>query len=71
MDLSTAVGLLIGIAWIAAITWVAGIFVFRHRRRAIRRGTYPVRLLPWYLGGTPEMPLNPPKEGQRTKRSRR
>jgi hypothetical protein len=68
---ATAAGVLIGLAWIGAIVLVVGVFVFRHRRRAIRRGTYPVRLLPWYLGGTPEMGAEPPREEHRTKSRRR
>ncbi len=66
-----AVGIAIAVGWIAAIFVVAGVLVFRHRRRAMERGTYPVRLLPWFLGGTPEMDVQPPRESHRIKRRRR
>jgi hypothetical protein len=62
------VGAALGIAWIVvvsgAIAWVG----LRLRRRSIERGNYPFRNLPWYLGGTPEMPLRPPDERESRKR---
>jgi hypothetical protein len=32
----------------------------RLRRRAMRRGQYPFRNLPWYLGGVPEVKVPEP-----------
>jgi len=63
-------GVLIGVAWIAIIVLVVGKLAFAGRRRAMRRGTYPVRLLPWFLGGTPEMPLPHSEDGRQTKSRR-
>lgn len=54
------VGIAVAILWIGivagSISWIGS----RLRARSIRRGNYPFRNLPWYLGGTPEMPLHPP-----------
>jgi len=45
----------VGVVWIVGISWVIGLLAMRGRRRALRRGTYPLRLLPWYLGGPPDV----------------
>ena len=66
-----AIGVAIAVGWIVAIVVVVGVYVLRHRRRAMEHGTYPVRLLPWFLGGTPEMSVPSPKESHRAKRRRR
>ncbi len=39
--------------------------------RSMKRGNYPLRDLPWYLGGTPDMPLDPPADGRAQRRRRR
>lgn len=54
-----ALGVLIGFGWIALVLAVAGLLAFRGRRRALRRGTYPLRILPWYLGGPPGSSADP------------
>lgn len=65
------IAVLVAVAWIGlvfgAIAWIG----LRLRRRSIRRGNYPVRILPWYLGGTPEMPLDPPDAEPRRRSERR
>ncbi len=69
--LVSAAGVAVGLVWIGAIVAAVRVLVFRHRARAIARGTYPVRVLPWYLGGTPEMPVASPPERPKAKRRRR
>lgn len=69
MDLSGAPGVLVLAAWLVLIVVVAGLLSRRLRRRAFRRGTYPLRLLPWYLGGPPKIDLDLPGE-QRSSRDR-
>ena len=46
-------GIVIALTWFALIVLVLGLVAFAVRRRALRRGTHPLRLLPWYLGGPP------------------
>lgn len=58
--------LAIGI-WLVAIVGVIGLLAFAGRRRAMRRGTIPLHLLPWYLGGTPEIKVDLPA-GTRSRR---
>jgi hypothetical protein len=53
--------LIVGILWLGV----------RLRARSMKRGNYPFRNLPWYLGGTPEMPLDPPADGRADARRRR
>jgi hypothetical protein len=48
-----------------------GALGIRLNRRGIRRGTYPLRNLPWYLGGVPDAKLDPPAESARERRRRR
>jgi len=43
----------------------------RLNRRGIRRGSYPLRNLPWYLGGVPDVKVDLPAEGTRERRRRR
>ncbi len=64
------VGVLIALAFVAAILGLIAYVGLRGRRRALRRGTHPLRLLPWYLGGPPETPLETPEEPKRTNRHR-
>ena len=65
------VGVALAVVWIGVVSVGVGWVSLRLRRRAIRRGTYPFRNLPWYLGGTPEMPLDPPNERHVSRRKRR
>jgi len=51
--LAGAFGILLALIWFAVIVLVLGLVAFALRRRAFRRGTPPLRLLPWYLGGPP------------------
>jgi len=62
-----AVSILFAAAVIGGILWL-GTFL---RARSMRRGNYPHRDLPWYLGGTPDMPLDPPADGRAAPRRRR
>ena len=52
--LAGAFGILLALTWFALIVVVLGLGAFALRRRAFRRGTHPLRLLPWYLGGPPK-----------------
>jgi hypothetical protein len=61
---------ILGVLWLGLIVAVVGFISLRLRRRSLRRGTWPVRIIPWYLGGTPEMPLDSPPESARAKRRR-
>ena len=69
MDLSGAVGVLVMVIWLAVIVLVVGLLAFAGRRRAIRRGTHPLRLLPWYLGGPPKVDV-PLPDDKRSARDR-
>ena len=60
--------IIVGIGAVVLLTVLAGIAL---RRRAMRRGQYPYRGIPWYLGGPPEMHLDAPPEPMRTRRRRR
>jgi len=62
-----AFGALVAGVWLFVIILVVGLLAFAGRRRAMRRGTIPLHLLPWYLGGTPEVKVDPP-EGTRSRR---
>jgi hypothetical protein len=62
------VAVIIAVLWLGLIVAVVGFISLRLRRRSLKRGTWPVRLLPWYLGGTPEMPLDAPPESSRARR---
>jgi hypothetical protein len=61
---------IIAILWIGLVFATIGFISMRLRKRALRRGTWPLRLIPWYLGGTPEMPLDAPPESARARRRR-
>lgn len=64
------IGVAIGVLWIALIGGVIAWMGLHLRARSIRRHNYPFRDLPWYLGGTPDLPLEPPG-GDRGRRKRR
>jgi len=46
----------------ALVVLVVGLLAFAGRRRAIRRGTHPLHLLPWYLGGPPKIDVDLPDD---------
>ena len=64
MGLSEALGVAIVFAWLFLIVLVVGLLAFAGRRRALRRGTHPLRLLPWYLGGPPRIDVDLPDDKQ-------
>jgi hypothetical protein len=70
IGLSDVLGLGILVLWLFLIVLVSGRLAFAGRRRAIRRGTHPLRLLPWYLGGPPKVDVDLPDD-TRTDRDRR
>ena len=68
MTIELVIAAVIAILWLGLIVAVVGFISMRLRRRSLRRGTWPVRIIPWYLGGTPDMPLDAPSETAREKR---
>jgi hypothetical protein len=68
MSVELVVAVFAGILWLGLIVAVVGFISFRLRKRALRRGTWPLRIIPWYLGGTPDMPLDTPSESLRGRR---
>jgi len=70
MTIELVVAGIIGVLWLGLVVAVVGFISMRLRRRSLRHGTWPLRLIPWYLGGTPEMPLDVPPESSRAKRRR-
>jgi hypothetical protein len=68
VTIELVVAAIVVVLWLGLIVAVAGFISLRLRRRSLKRGTWPVRLIPWYLGGTPEMPLDAPPEFSRAKR---
>ena len=62
MDLSGAVGVVVMVIWLVVIVLVVGLPAFAGRKRAIRRGTHPLRLLPSYLGGPPKVHVDLPDD---------
>ena len=69
MDLSGVVGVLVMAVWLLALVLVMWLLASAGRRRALRRGTYPLHLLPWYLGGPPKIDAHLPDD-QRSARDR-
>ena len=58
-----AIGIVLALGVIAGFLWILGTLAFAGRRRAFSRGTHPLRLLPWYLGGPPNAQIEDPPEG--------
>ena len=56
------VGVLVMAVWLLAIVLVMWLLASAGRRRALRRGTYPLHLLPWYLGGPPKIDAHLPDD---------
>ncbi|GAC1488590.1 MAG: hypothetical protein NVS1B1_05180 [Candidatus Limnocylindrales bacterium] len=70
--LAGALGIALAFAWLFGILLAVGLIAFALRRRAFRRGTHPLRLLPWYLGGPPDAePDVPTSRTDRWKRNGR
>jgi len=70
VTIELVIAAIVVLLWLGLIVAVVGFISMRLRKRSLRRGTWPVRLIPWYLGGTPEMPLDAPPESSRAKRRR-
>lgn len=70
MSIELVVAVLVAALWLGLIGAVVGFISLRLRRRSLRRGTWPVRIIPWYLGGTPHMPLDAAPEPSRGTRRR-
>jgi hypothetical protein len=70
VTIELVIAAIVVLLWLGLIVAVVGFISMRLRKRSLRRGTWPVRLIPWYLGGTPEMPLDAPPESERAKRRR-
>jgi hypothetical protein len=70
VTIELVVAAVIALLWFGLVIAVIGFISMRLRKRALRRGTWPLRLIPWYLGGPPEMPLDAPPESARAKRRR-
>jgi hypothetical protein len=70
VTIELVVAAVIALLWFGLVFAVIGFISMRLRKRALRRGTWPLRLIPWYLGGPPEMPLRAPPESARAKRRR-
>jgi hypothetical protein len=68
VTIELVVAALVALLWFGLVFAVIGFISMRLRKRALRRGTWPLRLIPWYLGGPPEMPLDAPPESARAKR---
>ena len=67
---SGALGVVFVVGWLLIVVLVLGLVARAGRRRALRRGTHPLRLLPWYLGGPPEVDIDLPDD-TRSSRDRR
>jgi len=68
VSIELGIAAILVILWLGLIVAVVGLISMRLRKRSLRRGTWPVRLIPWYLGGTPEVHLDAPPESARAKR---
>ena len=62
MTIFGVLGLAVLVLWLALIVLLVGYLARRGRARALRRGTHPVRLLPWYLGGPPKVDVDLPDD---------
>ena len=56
------VGVFVMAVWLLALVLVMWLLASAGRRRALRRGTYPLHLLPWYLGGPPKIDAHLPDD---------
>ena len=67
---SGALGAIVVVGWLLIVVLVLGLVARAGRRRALRRGTHPLRLLPWYFGGPPKVDIDLPDD-KRSARDRR
>lgn len=58
-------GALVGLIWVSLFATAIAALGVRLRHRAMRRGQYPHRDLPWYLGGVPDIDVEAPHEARR------
>ena len=66
------IGALVGLIPVVLLTAGLTALGVRLRRRAMDRGQYPYRDLPWYLGGVPDIELDAPHDlPMRRRRSKR
>ena len=65
------IGALVGLIPVALFAAGLTALGVRLRRRAMDRGQYPYRDLPWYLGGVPDMKLDAPHDRPVTRRRSR
>ena len=56
------VGALVGLIPVVLLTAGLTALGIRLRRRAMDRGQYPYRDLPWYLGGVPDIEMDAPHD---------
>ena len=56
------IGALVGLIPVMLVAFGLTALGVRLRRRAMDRAQYPHRDLPWYLGGVPDIELEPPQE---------
>ena len=64
MDVFGALGVVAMVIWLAVIVFAVRFLALAGRRRALRRGTHPLRLLPWYLGGPPKIDVDLPDDAR-------
>ena len=56
------IGALVGMVPVVLVAAGLTALGVRLRKRAMDRGQYPHRDLPWYLGGVPDIELEPPHD---------
>jgi hypothetical protein len=69
IGVSDVLGVIVLFAWVFGLALVVGLLALAGRRRALRRGTHPLHLLPWYLGGPPKVDVDLPDD-HRSRRDR-
>ena len=60
----------IAIGWLLAMGGAIAWIVRWLGRKRLRTRAYPLRLLPWYLGGEPEVTIDTPPDSARAARRR-
>lgn len=69
MTIFGGLGVLVLIGWLVLMVLVIALVARAARRRALQRGTHPLRILPWYLGGPPKIDVDLPDD-ERSARDR-